>query len=109
MIVSRNYNLTRDTIMKFTVEEREHEMQSLNDWQNVIDRDAITKTFNFKDFNEAFSWMTKVALFAEKIDHHPEWFNVWNKVTVTLTTHDSNGITKKDIKLAKQMDLFCKN
>ena len=68
------------------------------------DRNAITKKFEFKNFNQAFSWMTTMALHAEKLDHHPEWFNVYNKVIVTLSTHDVGGISNLDIKLAKIMN-----
>ena len=67
-------------------------------------RDAITKTFQFRDFNEAFGWMARVALAAEKMDHHPEWFNVYRTVDVTLATHDAGGLTERDVKLAKKMD-----
>ena len=79
-------------------------LSGLRDWQDVDGRDAITKTYTFKDFNEAFGWMSRVALMAEKADHHPEWSNVWNRVEVTLTTHDAGGVTEKDIKLAGFMD-----
>ena len=67
-------------------------------------RDAITKTFKFDDFNAAFGWMTRVALAAEKLDHHPEWFNVYSRVEVLLATHDAGGVTELDVKLAKIMD-----
>ena len=67
-------------------------------------RNAIEKNFIFKDFKVAFSWMTKIALIAEKMDHHPEWFNVYNKVEVKLSTHDSGGITELDITMAKEMN-----
>ena len=67
-------------------------------------RDAITKTFTFKNFNEAFGWMSRVAMAAEKMDHHPEWFNVYKTVEVTLATHDVGGLSGLDIKLAKMMD-----
>ncbi|GMI61462.1 hypothetical protein ScalyP_jg2981 [Parmales sp. scaly parma] len=66
--------------------------------------DSISKTFEFMDFNEAWGFMSKSALLAEKIDHHPEWFNVYNRVEVTLTTHDTNGVSKKDIAMADHMD-----
>ena len=69
-------------------------------------RDAIQKTFMFKDFNAAFGFMTQVALAAEKMDHHPEWFNVYNKLEVTLSTHDAGGVTEKDLKLARKMENF---
>ncbi len=68
------------------------------------DRDAIAKTYRFKDFNAAFGFMTRVALWADKADHHPEWFNVYNRVEVTLTTHDVDGVSDKDVALAKFMD-----
>ena len=73
-------------------------------WQMVQDRDAIQKSFKFKDFNAAFGFMTRAAMIAEKMDHHPEWFNVWNKVDVTLSTHDAGGLTERDLKLAEAMD-----
>ena len=67
-------------------------------------RDAITKTYKFKNFIEAFGWMTQAAMWAETLNHHPEWHNVYNRVTVTLTTHDANGLTGLDITLANRMD-----
>ena len=73
-------------------------------WSAAPDRDAIQKTFKFKDFNAAFGFMTRAALAAEKADHHPEWFNVYNRVDVTLTTHEADGVTERDIALAKIMD-----
>ena len=69
-------------------------------------RDAIVRTFQFKDFNDAFAFMTHVALLAEKMDHHPEWFNVYGRVEVTLATHDAGGVTEKDIAMAKAMDVY---
>lgn len=68
------------------------------------ERDALSKSFRFADFNAAFGWMTRVALAAEKADHHPEWFNVYNRVEVVLTTHDAGGVTAKDVALARLMD-----
>ena len=79
-------------------------LAELPHWATAKDRDAVTRTFKFKTFNEAFGWMTRVALVAESLDHHPEWFNVYNRVEVTLTTHDADGVTELDLKLAKFMD-----
>ena len=76
----------------------------LDGWTSVEGRDAIAKTFRFADFNAAFAFMTRVALMAEKLDHHPEWFNIYNRVEVTLATHDAHGVTELDIKLAQFMD-----
>ncbi len=73
-------------------------------WSLAEGRDAIAKTFTFKDFNAAFGFMTRVAMYAEKWNHHPEWSNVYRKVDVTLTTHDVDGLTELDIKLARQME-----
>ena len=73
-------------------------------WSAAEGRDAIVKTFKFADFNAAFGWMTRVALAAEKLDHHPEWFNVYSRVEVLLATHDADGVTELDVKLAKLMD-----
>jgi 4a-hydroxytetrahydrobiopterin dehydratase len=79
-------------------------LSQLQGWSAEADRDAIQKTFTFADFKEAFGWMTRVALKAEQMDHHPEWFNVYNRVDVTLTTHDANGVTALDVELAGFMD-----
>jgi 4a-hydroxytetrahydrobiopterin dehydratase len=73
-------------------------------WSLVDGKDAITKTYQFKDFTEAFGWMARAALWAEKWNHHPEWFNVYNKVEVTLTTHDVGGLSSLDAKLARKLD-----
>ena len=73
-------------------------------WELVEGRDAIHKTFEFADFTEAFSWMTRAAMWAEKWDHHPEWFNVYNTVEVTLSTHDVGGLSSLDAKLARKFD-----
>ena len=75
-------------------------------WKADPDRDAISKAFKFRNFVEAFGWMTKIALYAEKWNHHPEWSNTYNTVQVTLITHDTNGLTDKDLKLARKMDLL---
>ena len=77
-----------------------------NGWTLVDGRDAIKKTFEFKNFVQAFGWMTQVAIWAEKLNHHPEWSNVYKTVEVTLSTHDADGLTELDIKLAKKMDGF---
>lgn len=79
-------------------------LADLDGWALSADGLAIEKTFRFKNFNAAFGWMTRAALVAEKIDHHPEWFNIYNRVEVRLTTHDQNGLTELDTKLAKAMD-----
>lgn len=76
----------------------------LEGWQATADRDAITKEFRFKDFNAAFGFMTRVAMYAEKHDHHPEWHNVYNRVDVTLTTHSADGVTDLDVALAHFID-----
>ena len=73
-------------------------------WLPAEGRDAIHKTFKFEDFSEAFGFMTRAALVAEKMDHHPEWTNVWNRVDVTLATHSAGGLTELDVKLAEAMD-----
>jgi 4a-hydroxytetrahydrobiopterin dehydratase len=76
----------------------------LPEWRPVSGRDAIARSYTFKNFNAAFGFMTRVALLAEKMNHHPEWSNVWNKVEVTLSTHDVGGLTERDIRLAEAMD-----
>jgi 4a-hydroxytetrahydrobiopterin dehydratase len=89
-----------------TGETRAQALSELDGWSEVDGRDAIAKTFKFKDFGSAFAWMTRVAMAAEIADHHPEWSNVYNKVEVTLTSHDAGGVTEKDISLARRMDRF---
>ena len=79
-------------------------LAKLNGWSDVSGRDAISKKFTFKNFNEAFGFMSRVALVAEKMDHHPEWSNVYKTVDVTLSTHDAGGLTELDVKLAEAMD-----
>ena len=79
---------------------------SKNDWSYLQERDAIKKNFEFANFVEAFAWMTKVAMFAEKINHHPEWLNVYKRVEVVLTTHDCGGLSELDIKMAEKLDFF---
>tara|TARA_B100000780_G_C20875211_1_gene348113 strand:+ start:225 stop:512 length:288 start_codon:yes stop_codon:yes gene_type:complete len=89
---------------KLTGAPRSDAIAKLDGWTEVPGRDAITKTFTFKDFNAAFGFMGRAALMAEKTDHHPEWYNVYNRVEVTLATHDSGGVTQKDIDLAAFMN-----
>jgi 4a-hydroxytetrahydrobiopterin dehydratase len=89
---------------KLTGDARKMALAKLAGWSEVKDRDAITKTFTFRDFNEAFGFMTRAALIAEKLDHHPEWFNVYKTVTVTLSTHDAGGLTERDVTLAEAMN-----
>ena len=91
---------------KLTAQARQSALAKLSGWSEATGRDAITKTFTFKDFNEAFGFMSRVALVAEKMDHHPEWSNVYKTVEVTLATHDAGGVTDLDIKLAETMDRF---
>jgi 4a-hydroxytetrahydrobiopterin dehydratase len=81
-------------------------LAELEGWEEVRGRDAITKTFQFKSFNQAWGWMNRVALAAEKMDHHPEWANVYGRVEVTLSTHDAGGVTQLDIDLARKMEAF---
>ncbi|XP_063831286.1 probable pterin-4-alpha-carbinolamine dehydratase [Ostrinia nubilalis] len=91
---------------KLTQAERDTQLQALLQagWKLQSNRDAIEKEYQFKNFNEAFGFMTRVALLAEKMDHHPEWFNVYNKLQVTLSSHDVNGLSKRDLKMASFMD-----
>ena len=89
---------------KLELKDLESALNSLNGWNCVKGRDAIEKSFKFLDFKKAFSFMTLVAAKAEDINHHPEWFNVYSNVKVTLTTHDANGVTRLDIEMAKFMD-----
>ena len=89
---------------KLSEEARKTALQALPGWAEVSGRDAIARTFVFKDFNEAFGFMSRVALVAEKRDHHPEWRNVYKTVDVVLSTHDAGGVTAKDVDLAKAMN-----
>lgn len=95
-------------VQKLTGDTRKQALAKLAGWAEVAGRDAITKTFVFKDFNEAFGFMSRVALEAEKADHHPEWKNVYKTVEVVLSTHDAGGLTGKDIALAEAMELFAR-
>jgi len=82
------------------------EMAKLTGWKQAENRSAITKTFQFKSFSQAWAFMSRVALLAEKMNHHPEWFNVYNRVDVTLSTHDAGGLSELDFKMAEKMDRF---
>ena len=84
--------------------ERADALDGLPDWDYDEARDAITRQIVFSDFAEAFGFMAQVALIAEKMDHHPEWLNVWNRVEITLTTHDAGGLSERDIELADAID-----
>ncbi|KAM3844214.1 pterin-4-alpha-carbinolamine dehydratase 2 [Vipera latastei] len=89
-----------------STEERNQALYDLKaaGWSELTERDAIFREFIFKTFNQAFGFMTRVALQAEKMNHHPEWFNVYNKVQITLISHDCGGLTKRDVKLAQFID-----
>ena len=89
---------------KLSAEARKTALAKLHGWSDAKGRDAITRKFVFADFNAAFGFMTRSALVAEKLDHHPEWFNVYKTVEVTLATHDAGGVTELDLKLAEAMD-----
>ena len=91
-------------IEKLSDAERNEALPALAGWTHDRARDAISKRFKFADFSEAFGFMTRVALAAEKADHHPEWSNVWNRVDILLTTHEAEGLTRRDIALAEKID-----
>ena len=91
-------------VQVLTGELRDRAMAELNGWSATEGRDAIVKSYRFNDFNQAWGFMSRCALMAERLDHHPEWFNVYNRVDVTLSTHDAGGVTERDIKLAHFMD-----
>jgi 4a-hydroxytetrahydrobiopterin dehydratase len=84
--------------------ERAEALDGLPEWDYDEARDAITRSFTFADFNQAFGFMTRVALLAEKADHHPEWSNVWNRVEILLTTHDAGGLSERDVEMAQAID-----
>ncbi|HWW64266.1 MAG TPA: 4a-hydroxytetrahydrobiopterin dehydratase [Sphingomonadaceae bacterium] len=84
--------------------DRAEALDGLPDWDYDDGRDAITRRFAFADFAEAFAFMTRVALIAEKMDHHPEWSNVWNRVEILLTTHDAGGLSARDVAMAEAID-----
>ena len=89
---------------KIAAAQHDATLAEISDWKPAEGRDAITRSFKFADFSQAFGFMTRVALAAEKLDHHPEWSNVWNRVEITLTSHDAGGLTERDVKLAKIID-----
>jgi 4a-hydroxytetrahydrobiopterin dehydratase len=91
-------------IHRLTDIERARLLPSLTGWSAASSKDAIEKEYRFKDFNEAWGFMCRAALIAEKMDHHPEWFNVYNRVHVLLTTHDAGGLSQRDVDLARAMD-----
>ena len=91
-------------IAKLDAAARTAALAELSGWKEVEGRDAIQKSFQFADFNAAFGFMTRVALKADQMDHHPEWFNVYNRVDITLSTHDAGGLSERDITLAKAID-----
>ncbi len=91
-------------VARLTTIEKQAALTKLQEWSFKQDRDAITRQFLFKDFKQAWAWMNQVAVYADKNDHHPEWFNVYNRVDVTLTTHDCQGLSQKDVDLAQYMN-----
>jgi len=91
-------------VEKLNATERAGLPAMLTEWKLVEGRDAITRSFRFKDFSEAWGFMARVALLAEAQDHHPEWFNVWNRVEITLSTHDAGGLSARDVRLAQAID-----
>ncbi|KAF9906148.1 hypothetical protein EC991_000944 [Linnemannia zychae] len=96
------------TLQKLTAQEQTDALAKLSAWSLVDNREAIKRTLTFKDFNEAFGFMSRVALYADKHDHHPEWFNVYNRVEITLATHDVQGLSIRDVKLAQFIDEISK-
>ncbi len=91
-------------VARLTEGLRNESLAALPGWSWDAERDAITRRFTFQDFNQAFAFMTRVALLAEKADHHPEWSNVWNRVDILLTTHDAGGLSTRDIQMAQAID-----
>jgi 4a-hydroxytetrahydrobiopterin dehydratase len=102
--IDENYRARSSMAEKLSGEGRSRALARLKGWSEVKGRDAISKKFVFADFNAAFGFMARAALLAEKLDHHPEWFNVYKTVEVTLSTHDAGGLTELDVKLAEAMD-----
>ncbi len=98
--------MAENKVEKLSEEDIKTAMQDLEGWEKLSEKDAIFKSFKFKNFSEAWGFMNRSALLAEKMNHHPEWFNVWNRVDVTLNTHDVDGLSALDFKMAKMMDRF---
>ncbi len=96
-------------VEKLSAEARRRGLADLPGWRAVENRDAIQKSFQFKDFNQAWGFMSRVALAAEKMDHHPEWFNVYNRVENTLSTHDCGGLSERDLALAASIDAHARD
>ena len=93
-------------VEQLSEDERAAALDRLDEWDYDDARDALTRSFLFADFSEAFAFMTRVALLAEKADHHPEWSNVWNRVDILLTTHDAGGLSQRDVRMAEAIDLL---
>ena len=91
-------------VERLSDDAREAALAALKGWNHAPERDAITRRFTFADFNQAFGFMTRVALLAEKADHHPEWSNVWNRVDILLTTHDAGGLSRRDLDMAQAIE-----
>jgi 4a-hydroxytetrahydrobiopterin dehydratase len=100
----KNPNQESRMVPKLTENERTAGLQKLKDWQPTPGRDAIQRAFKFKNFSEAWGFMNRVALLAETQDHHPEWSNVYNRVEILLSTHDCDGLSERDLKLARAID-----
>ena len=92
------------SVEELSTEERETWLRALPNWALSREGKAIERKLEFADFSEAFGFMTRVAIMAEKLDHHPEWFNVYNSVEITLTTHDAGGLSLRDVKMARRID-----
>eukprot|EP01100_Stratorugosa_tubuloviscum_P004149 TRINITY_DN202_c0_g1_i1.p1 TRINITY_DN202_c0_g1~~TRINITY_DN202_c0_g1_i1.p1 ORF type:complete len:132 (-),score=30.53 TRINITY_DN202_c0_g1_i1:111-506(-) len=109
-IITSFFKLNMSSIpTRLSEQQRTQALSTLNNWSLVEGRDAIKKRFVFSDFKSAFGFMTMVAMEAEQHQHHPEWFNVYNKLEITLTTHDCSGLSEKDILLASKIDSFFTN
>jgi 4a-hydroxytetrahydrobiopterin dehydratase len=96
----------KDGLEKLSMDAAAARLRDLPGWEIADGKDAIRKSFTFKNFSQAWAFMSRAALLAEKMDHHPEWFNVYNRVDVTLNTHDAGGVTELDLKMAEKMNGF---